>query len=178
MTTLQHRPAMTARRQEAHMFTTEYRDHVRARVLDLVRTDPRVTAGALTGSTAVGAQDAWSDIDVAFGIAHGIIPAAVLHDWTAVLALGCRRLGEDALFGRGVDRLPAAVTGPLAEALVRSLDEPELRRALGVATACLISELEAWDPALCARLTPPLHEFGATQAIAERGRSPRGLPEQ
>jgi hypothetical protein len=30
---------------------------VRARVLDLARTDPRVTAGALTGSTAVGADD-------------------------------------------------------------------------------------------------------------------------
>jgi hypothetical protein len=94
-----------------------------------------------------------------------------------VLALACLRLGEDAVFGRGVDRLPVAVTGPLAEALVRSLDEPELRRALAVATACLIGELEAWDPALCARLTPPLHEFGAPQA-AERGRSPRGLTEQ
>jgi hypothetical protein len=263
------------------MFTAEHRDKVRARVLDLARTDPRVTAGALTGSTAVGAEDAWSDIDVAFGIADGIIPDAVLQDWTEVLdrefgvldhfdlrsgstvyrvfllpnglevdvavtpqqdfgargprfralfgstrqveaapqpaaqyliglgwhhvlharsciergkpwqaeywisgirdhvlALACLRLGEDAVFGRGVDRLPAAVTGPLTEALVRSLDEPELRRALAVATACLIGELEAWDPALCARLTPPLREFGASQAVAERGRSPRGLPDQ
>ena len=263
------------------MFTAEHRDHVRARVLDLARTDPRVTAGALTGSTAVGAEDAWSDIDVAFGIADGIIPDAVLHDWTDVLgrefgvldyfdlrsgstvyrvfllpsglevdvavapqqdfgargprfrtlfgttrqleaapqpaaqyliglgwhhvlharsciergkpwqaeywisgirdhvlALACLRLGEDAVYGRGVDRLPVAMTGPLAEALVRSLDEPELRRALAVATACLIGELEAWDPALCARLTPPLHEFGAPQAVTERGRSPRGLAEQ
>ena len=56
------------------MFTAEHRDHVRARVLDLARTDPRVTAGALTGSTAVGAEDDWSDIDVAFGIADGISP--------------------------------------------------------------------------------------------------------
>jgi hypothetical protein len=263
------------------MFTAEQRDKVRARVLDLARTDPRVTAGALTGSTVVGAEDEWSDIDVAFGIAGGIAPEAVLQDWTEaldrefgvldhfdlrsgstvyrvfllrtglevdvavtpeqdfgargprfrtlfgptrqlepapqpaaqyliglgwhhvlharsciergkpwqaeywisgirdhVLALACLRLGEDAVFGRGVDRLPVAVTAPLAEALVHSLDEPELRRALAVATACLISELEAWDPALCARLTPPLHEFGAPQAVTERGRSPRGLPEQ
>src|SRR5919201_3239412 len=67
------------------MFTAEHRDQVRARVLDLARTDPRVTAGALTGSTAVGAEDEWSDIDVAFGIADGISPEAVLQDWTAVL---------------------------------------------------------------------------------------------
>ena len=262
------------------MFTTEYRDHVRDRVLDLARSDPRVTAGALTGSTTVGAEDDWSDVDVAFGIADGIRPDAVLQDWTEVLdrgfsvldhfdlrsgstvyrvfllpsglevdvavtpeqdfgargprfrilfgptrqleaapqpaaqdliglgwhhvlharaciergkpwqaeywisgvrdhvlALACLRLGEDAVFGRGLDRLPAAVTDPLAEALVRSLDEPELRRALAVATACLIGEREAWDPALCARLTPPLQEFGAPQAVAERGRSPRSLAE-
>src|ERR687886_1548262 len=67
------------------MLTAEHRDHVRARVLDLARTDPRVTAGALTGSTAVGAEDNWSDIDVAFGIADGITPEAVLQDWTEVL---------------------------------------------------------------------------------------------
>src|SRR2546430_2227530 len=228
------------------MFTAQHRDHVRDRVLELARTDPRVTAGALTGSTAVGAEDEWSDIDVAFGISDGLTPDAVLQDWTAVLdrefsalahfdlrsgstvyrvfllpsglevdvavtpqqdfgargprfrtlfgttrqreaapqpatqyliglgwhhvlharsciergkpwqaenwisgirdhvlALACLRLGEDAVFGRGVDRLPATVTGPLAEALVRALDEPELRRALAVATACLIGELEA-----------------------------------
>lgn len=76
------------------------------------------------------------------------------------LALACLRLGEDASYGRGVDRLPAAVRGPLAETLVRSLDEPELRRALAVTTACLLGELAAWDPALCARLTPLLHEVG------------------
>src|SRR5512142_3197971 len=67
------------------MFTAEQRDHVRNRVLELARADPRVTAGALTGSTAFGAGDAWSDIDVAFGIADGITPEAVLHDWTQML---------------------------------------------------------------------------------------------
>jgi predicted nucleotidyltransferase len=67
------------------MFTAEHRDHVRNRVLELARSDPRVTAGALTGSTAAGAEDDWSDIDVAFGIADGITPETVLHDWTQVL---------------------------------------------------------------------------------------------
>src|SRR5260370_6507711 len=69
------------------MFTAAHRNHVSDRVLDLARTDPRVTAGALTGSTALGAEDDWSDVDLAFGIADGITPDAVLQDWTAVLDL-------------------------------------------------------------------------------------------
>lgn len=66
------------------MFTPEQRDAARNYVLDLARSDPRVTAGALTGSAAVGAVDAWSDIDLAFGIADGSPIEAVLADWTAV----------------------------------------------------------------------------------------------
>ena len=273
---------MSRRQQEASMFTTEQRDYVRDRVLDLARTDPRVTAGALTGSTAVGAEDSWSDIDLAFAIAAGISLEAVLADWTAVLeqelgalhhwdlragawiyrvfllpdglevdlavtpeqefgargprfrplfgptrqvapaaapdaqylvglgwhhvlharsciergkpwqaeywisgirdhvlALACLRLGEEAVFGRGSDRLPAGVTDPLIDTLVRSLAQAELRRALAVATACLISELEAWDPPLGARLKPPLLEFGMSQrpagTHAPRGDAPHGL---
>jgi predicted nucleotidyltransferase len=253
------------------MFTAEHRDHVRHRVLELARADPRVTEGALTGSMAFGAGDDWSDIDVAFGIADGITLEAVLHDWTQVLdrefsvldhfdlssgssiyrvcllssglevdvavtpgeefgalgphfralfgathqleatpqpsasyliglgwhhvlharsciernkpwqaeywisgirdhalSLACIRLGENAVYGRGVDRLPAAVTDPLADALVCSLDVPELRRALAVATRCLIGELEEWDPTLCARLKPLLQEFGSPQAEASQ----------
>ena len=64
------------------MFTAEHHDHVRARVLDLARADPWVTVGALSGSMPVGAEDEWPDIDVAFGIADGASPDAVLHDWT------------------------------------------------------------------------------------------------
>ena len=45
------------------MFTAEYRDQVRQRVLELARADSRVTAGALTGSMATGLGDEWSDID-------------------------------------------------------------------------------------------------------------------
>ncbi len=245
------------------MFTAEQRDYVRERVLDLARSDPRVTAGALTGSAAVGAGDEWSDVDVAFGVANGITPEAVLDDWTEVfvremgalhhwdlrsgssvyrvfllpsglevdvgvspqkefgargpgfrtlfgtpsqvepfpppdaqhivglgwhhvlharvciergkswqaeywisavrdytLTLACLRLGEETSYARGLHRLPASVTGPLAEALVRSLDEAELRRALAAATVCFIREVETLDPGLCARLKPILQEFG------------------
>jgi hypothetical protein len=257
------------------MFTAKHRDHVRQRVLELARADPRVTAGALTGSMAFGSGDEWSDIDVTFGIADGTMPEAVLHDWTQLLdqefsvldhfdlrsgssiyrvfllpgglevdvavtpgqefgargphfralfgtihqlavmpppsasyliglcwhhvlharscierhkpwqaeywisgirdhalALACLRLGENAVYGRGVDRLPAAVTDPLAEALVRSLGEPELYRALAVATRYLIGELEEWNPTLCTQLKPLLLEFGAPQAEVRQQRSP------
>jgi hypothetical protein len=82
-------------------------------------------------------------------------------------------LGEDAREGRGLDRLPPAVTDPLADALVHSLDESELRRALVVATTCLIGELEEWDSTLCARLKPLLQEFGAPQAEASAETSPK-----
>ncbi len=245
------------------MFTPQHRDDVRHHVLELAKADPRVTGGALTGSTAFSSGDAWSDIDVAFGIVDGVSLENVLDDWTAaldqafgvldyfdlpsgpsiyrvfllssglevdvavtpaqkfgprgpnfralfgshqksepapsadaryliglawhhvyharscierhkpwqaeywiselrdhILALACLRLGESSVHGRGIDRLPAAVTNPLADALVRSLDAPELRRALAVVTRCLINELEAWDAALCARLKPLLQEFG------------------
>jgi predicted nucleotidyltransferase len=272
---------MLCRKQEVNMFTAEQRDHVRQRVLELARTDPRVTAGALTGSMALGSGDEWSDIDVAFGITDSIALETVLHDWTQVLdqefgvldhfdlpsgssiyrvfllpgglevdvavtpgedfgargpnfralfgtiqklqatpppdasyliglcwhhvlharscierhkpwqaeywisairdhilALACIRLGENPVYGRGVDRLPATVTSPLADALVRSLDEPELRRALAVATRCLIGELEQWDPTLCTRLKPLLLEFGASQAEARQQRSSNVLAEQ
>ena len=249
------------------MFTAEVRDHVRQRVIELARADPRVTTGALTGSMAFEAGDNWSDIDVAFGVANGATPEAVLEDWTQVLnreldvldhfdlhsgpsiyrvfllpsglevdvavtpaeafgargphfrslfgttqklqpveqpnassliglcwhhvlharacierhkpwqaeywiseirdhilELACLRLGENAFYGRGFDRLPSHLGDPLADALVRSLKEAELRRALTVATRCLIGELEEWDSTLCARLSPVLQEFGAPPA--------------
>ena len=248
------------------MFTTEQREQVRHRVLELARADHRVTGGAFTGSMAFGSGDRWSDIDVAFGITDGISLETVLQDWTQVLdreysvidhfdlrsgssiyrvfllqsglevdiavtpgedfgargpqfrvlfgsikklqeapqpsassfiglgwhhvlharssiernkpwqaeywisgirdhtlALACLRFGENAYYGRGVDSLPAVVTDPLSDALVRSLDEPELRRALAVATRCFISELEECNPRLCSRLSPLLQEFSAPQ---------------
>jgi predicted nucleotidyltransferase len=81
---------------------------------------------------------------------------SALRDHT--LELACLRLGETAIEARGFDRLPTSVTGPLREALVRSLDDRELRRALASATRCFLTEVEAWDPALSARLKPILDE--------------------
>src|SRR5215208_4570997 len=67
------------------MFTIQERDDARNRVLELAGSDPRVKADALTGSSAVGGEDEWSDIDVAFGIADGVSVEAVLDDWSQVL---------------------------------------------------------------------------------------------
>lgn len=78
------------------------------------------------------------------------------------LALACIRLGENAVYGRGLDRLPASVTGPFVSTLVRSLDELELRRALGAATRCLLAEIAQYNPVRYARLAPLLQEFGAS----------------
>ncbi len=248
------------------MFTAEQRDHVRNYVLAMAQADPRVTGGALIGSTAAGTGDNWSDIDITFGIATGNAVEIVIDDWTQILerefgvldhfdlrsgasiyrvfllpdgleidvsvtpagdfavygphfhilfgnvqqlkatpppdvrhiiglswhhvfharsciernkpwqaeywisevrnhmiALACLRLGESSAHGRGVDKLPASVTNPFADTLVRSLDEPELRRALATVTICLLAEIEQWDAALCTRLKPLLLEFGAPQ---------------
>jgi hypothetical protein len=248
------------------MFTAEERDRVRDRIIEMAKSDRRVTAGALIGSTAAGLGDRWSDIDLTFGIEDGARPQAVLDEWTAwfdrelgalqhwdlpfgpsiypvfllpsglevdvsvtpqqefrprsprwrtlfgavgemqqsppadaqnllgqgwrlvlhsraaiergkpwhaeyciselrdhTLALLCLRLGESTAYAKGVDRLPTSVTDPLADALVRSLDGAELRRALAAATECFLTELEAWDAALCARLKPILQEFGAAE---------------
>jgi hypothetical protein len=64
------------------------------------------------------------------------------------LALACRRRGLDGDYGRDFDELPAEVVGPLNDALVKSLERGELRRALGNAVTALLREsAEARDMA-------------------------------
>src|SRR5262245_11689647 len=77
--------SLEKRGREDQMFTTEFRDAVRHRVLELARAGPRVIGGTLTGSTALGTSDTWSDVDVAFGIADGNRLEAVVDDWTRAL---------------------------------------------------------------------------------------------
>jgi hypothetical protein len=78
-----------------------------------------------------------------------------------VLALACLRHGLPAVQGRGIDRLPAGVTGPLVGALVASLDVDELWRAFGVATEGLRVEIRESDPDLARRLQPALRELAS-----------------
>jgi hypothetical protein len=66
------------------MFTVEERDALHDRVLELAEADPRVVAGALVGSLAVGG-DELSDLDLTFGVADGQPIADVLEDWTRTI---------------------------------------------------------------------------------------------
>ena len=75
------------------------------------------------------------------------------------LALACLRLGEPAHYAKGADALPAAVTGGLEDALVRSLELEELRRALRVAATRLLLELAASDAVQAQRLDRPIREL-------------------
>jgi hypothetical protein len=76
-----------------------------------------------------------------------------------VLALACLRHGVPAVQGRGIDSLPPEATAAVADALIRSLDAAELRRAFGVVTEALIVEIERADPGLVFRLAAPLREL-------------------
>ena len=64
------------------MFTPEDRTRLRDALIAAARADPRLTGAALTGSAAVGAEDRWSDIDLAPGIAGGADREQVVAGWT------------------------------------------------------------------------------------------------
>lgn len=66
------------------MFTVEYRDGVRAWILEMAETDPRIVAGAAVGGSAEGEQDRWSDLDLTFGVADANTDD-VLSDWTETM---------------------------------------------------------------------------------------------
>ncbi len=64
------------------VFTSEGRDRLREALIAAARADGRIAGAAVTGSAAVGAEDRWSDIDLAFGLAAGVDPGPVAADWT------------------------------------------------------------------------------------------------
>ena len=66
------------------MFTAEYRNSIRDRLIEMGRADRRLVAGALIGASA-GGEDRWSDLDLTFGLADYATLADVLSDWTAHL---------------------------------------------------------------------------------------------
>jgi hypothetical protein len=70
-------------RFERRLFTTEERESIQGRLLEIARADSRIVAGALLGSLAQGAGDRWSDLDLTFGLAAGTSINEVLADWTA-----------------------------------------------------------------------------------------------
>jgi hypothetical protein len=71
------------------MFTPEERTQLRDALIAAARADPRLTGAALTGSAAGGAEDRWSDVDLAFGVAAEADPGRVIADWTNRMYQGC-----------------------------------------------------------------------------------------
>jgi hypothetical protein len=65
------------------MFTPDERLRIRDELIEAARADARLTGGAVTGSGATEAEDAWSDIDLAFGVRDGADVSEVLADWTS-----------------------------------------------------------------------------------------------
>lgn len=64
------------------MFTPEERARLRSELLDLAEKDARISGAAITGSLAGGSEDEWSDIDLAFGVAHPADVSKALSDFT------------------------------------------------------------------------------------------------
>lgn len=67
------------------MFTAADRERIRAGIIARARQDPRITGGALTGSASVDREDAFSDIDLAFGVKTAADVAPMLADFTAYM---------------------------------------------------------------------------------------------
>jgi len=83
-----------------------------------------------------------------------------------VLAAACRRHGVPAAEGRGIDQLPAEVSGPLRGALVTRLDAEEIVRAFGVAVDALLDEARHSDAALAAHIEPALRDLVQSTRVA------------
>jgi predicted nucleotidyltransferase len=67
------------------VFTPGERTRLRDALVARARADERITGAALTGSASRDAEDRWSDIDLALGVAAGADLGPVMADWTGVL---------------------------------------------------------------------------------------------
>ena len=76
-----------------------------------------------------------------------------------LITLACLRLDLPTAYSKGAHLLPDEVTAPLESTLVRSLTDPELRRALTATITATAAELNLSDPQLVARLRPMLTEL-------------------
>lgn len=64
------------------MFTLRERERLRDALVAAARTDDRIIGAALTGSGARGAEDDWSDIDLALGLSDDADRSETLDAWT------------------------------------------------------------------------------------------------
>ena len=61
------------------MFTVEDRERIREELMDAARASNAIAGAALVGSAARGAEDAWSDIDLALQLAPDAAEPAVVE---------------------------------------------------------------------------------------------------
>lgn len=66
------------------MFSPEFRERIRATLVDNAKSDPDIVAAAFVGSSAVGG-DQWSDLDLTFGVSQETTVAEVLGRWTRAM---------------------------------------------------------------------------------------------
>jgi len=67
------------------VFTPAHRDRLRDALIEAARADQRITGAAVTGSAALGNEDAWSDVDLAFGIQGPDAMVGTVADWTELM---------------------------------------------------------------------------------------------
>ena len=67
------------------MFSPEERDRLREQIVAAARADKRITGAAMTGSSALGNQDRWSDIDLFFGVRAAEDLAAAMAAMTELM---------------------------------------------------------------------------------------------
>ena len=77
----------------------------------------------------------------------------------STLTLACLRHGFPPVYAKGVDALPPDLTARFGQALVRSVEPDELRRALRVAAERFMDEVDRIDPGLADRLRAPVTEL-------------------
>jgi hypothetical protein len=65
------------------MYSDDERTRVRERLIARALADGRFSGVALCGSAAVGREDTWSDVDLAFGVDSAADLSATVADWTA-----------------------------------------------------------------------------------------------
>src|SRR5919202_334391 len=70
------------RRECIAMFTAEEREGLRSELLQAAQADPRITGAAITGSSSIGNEDRWSDVDLAFGVREESEVQATLADFS------------------------------------------------------------------------------------------------
>ncbi|MFI5695918.1 nucleotidyltransferase domain-containing protein [Kribbella sp. NPDC051586] len=66
-------------------YTPTERSTLRDALVAEARADARITGAALTGSAAIGAEDEWSDIDLALGLAADADQSSTVADWTSTM---------------------------------------------------------------------------------------------